>query len=253
MNLVYMNDQQILQKIAQHREFEEDIRSSKGYQNFRELLEFRISFFVYRKNYIDFKTSIKEYYSTLDNVHNNTIKRGFRQRNLIRHIHNVLFSSRSLVNNYWKSEVLDDTFHCFMKELRNYITHRNSFPLTSRLRLTHKESHRFESMKIDGFVEYLKNEIREHPKWKGASLAEAFIKNEGYDLNLNDLLISYNDKLHERFKQHVRHHFSINEQSYKSVLKEVEEYNRGVDESGRYLRGPFTRAQIRYIKLNLDY
>lgn len=248
-----MTDKQILERVELYREFDNLIRGTEGYKKFRELLEFRTSFFVYRRNYIDFNNSIKEYYSTLDTLHNNSIKRWYRQRNIIKHIHNVLYSARTLVEKYWKGEVLDDSFHCFMKELRNYITHKNSFPLTSKRILSNGEIRRFETIRLDGFKEYLEYEICEHPKWNGLRLAEAFLIKVESDINLNELLFKYNDKLNEMHKKHVSHHFFINKQVYLILVKQLEDYICSLGENGYTPGLPLTKAQIRYLKMNLKY
>lgn len=101
----------------------EEIRKLDGYIYFKTIQAIRNSFFIYKHNYISWKKALVDYYSNEDNSTSDSVRRHSRQRVLITKIHNVLSSSTTFNEIYNKGR-LEDSFHCFIKELRNFTMHK---------------------------------------------------------------------------------------------------------------------------------
>lgn len=243
-----MNLDEQYRRVGLAHRFNIETRETDGFLKFKELKEFKISFFLYRKNYIELNKCIREYYSSPDNLHTNSMKRWYRQQNLIRNFHNVLFSARVLVEKHWMDDVLKDSFHCFMKELRNFITHQNYLPLTSRIKLNTEIELQFETIQIAEFNDYLKTQIAKYPKRCGLKLAQEYLKNIEGELNLNELLADYNQKLNRRYRAHIKNHLLQNSESFNNLITRFDEFT--LDNSFTPT-APLTKPQIRYLRWNL--
>ena len=112
----------------------QDYRNSESFQIFRGLARPRIIFNIYLGNYLDLKKELERYYSHENSIFDKTVKSRFGIKKLIRYYQNVLTSARIYVDTYVEDD-LSDSFHCFMKELRNYSIHKEVFPLSLRIKV----------------------------------------------------------------------------------------------------------------------
>lgn len=229
----------------------EEIKKSNGYLCFKTIQTFRNSFFIYKHNYISWKKALIEYYSDEHNSTSNSVKRYFRQRVLITKIHNVLSSSTTFNEIYNKGQ-LEDSFHCFIKELRNFTMHKQYFPLRSHMEYTVYEDRKFESFQTDKFQTYLQNQIIEHPKWEGLKRALEFLINVLGSIDLEDLLKKYDKKMDDFYNNFIKDYIGQNMNLFLELIKETEEVHFNLLKINKLPKYPLSSAELRYLKLIIN-
>lgn len=228
-----------------------EIRISNAYSTFQDLLNLKMPYFIYRQNYIKLRKSLNEYYSHPNILELSSIKRFRRQRMLIKDFHNVLASARVLAE-FIDEDYLQDEFHCFMKELRNYIFHISHLPLISKWTSGRNLPVRYESIQREKFELYLNNQIEEHPKWKGLRLAINFLVRIEDSINLNEIFEQYNQKLIILNEVCLINYLKNNSEELAMLISSTEQVQLIFDELGARNSSPITRPRLRYLKYVLN-
>lgn len=194
----------------------QDARQLECFKQFKKLNSPRIIFSIYQINHIDLKKELNRYYNiALDD----TIIRRTGQRRLVKSFHNVLASLRVYTDKY-VDDYLEDDFHCFMKELRNYSIHHDFFPLSSRLKFDRHEDVRYESIQIPKIEKYLVESIElSKNKKQGLKRALAFLYSQKSEIILNELFEEYFIKLKKHYKQYISHQVCSNSHYFKDLQK----------------------------------
>ncbi|GAA4289507.1 hypothetical protein [Aestuariibaculum suncheonense] len=227
-------------------------KSSIGLKALKEIFKRQTSFFIYRENYRLLKKTLKINYKDLETITSNNQKRVHFQKKIIKDIYNTITSARSFIEYFDEDKsFLENDFDCFMKELRNFIVHQNYIPLISKLKHTQSEQNRFESFNTIPFNDYLDNQINKFPKRHGLKKAKLFIKEIGNEPSLNNILRSYNQKLHIYYKKIVMEIVLDNYDILKSLIQEVEVLNIRLKDCNLNVdtHSPITEAHLRYLKL----
>lgn len=240
-------DSEFPKKIIACQQKSDKIRNSEGYKCFHYLLKFKMLYFIYRSNTIAWNKVLKEYYSDDRNVTANSLKRFFRQKRIITTIHNILASATSFIEIYEENQIAD-TFHCFIKELRNYITHTDYFPLTSKWTLNEERNDKFESFQVDKFKSYLTNRIKEHPNWNGLKLALKFTESLPEPIDFNNILFEYDLKINEFYKEYIKNHIRSNKDCLLKLIKETEAVHSKLDDIKVVPSYPISQVRLRYLK-----
>ncbi|WP_405383868.1 hypothetical protein [Maribacter sp. LLG6340-A2] len=228
-----------------------EIRNSDGYKCFKTIQTIRNSFFIYKHNYISWKKALVEFYSNEVNLTSDSVRRHFRQRILVAKIHNLL-SSATIFNEIHNVGRLEDSFHCFIKELRNFTMHKQYFPLRSHAEYTVSEDVRFESFQTDEFRTYLQIQIVEHPNWKGLKRALDFLENIFDSIDLEDLLDKYDKKMNVFYNQKIRKYVSANRKLFFELMNETEKVHLDLLNVNKLPKYPLSPPELRYIKLILN-
>lgn len=226
------------------------IRESKGYICFKSILSFKVPYFVYRRNYISWRKVLVEYYSDDSNSTSNSIKRYYRQKRIITAIHNFLASATFFIKKY-DSNQLSDPFHCFIKELRNYVTHTEYFPLTSKEIANTEKEEKFESFQREKFEVYLADRIKKYPNWDGLKLADKFIDDLDKTINLNNLLEEYNQKMIDFNKKYLLEFINKNRRELSKLTTTTEKVHSSLRDIGIMESFPISKSRLRYLKCML--
>lgn len=242
-----ISDPNFSQKYLAAKSQSEEIRNSKSFNIFNDLQNFKISFFIYRRNFINWKRILREYYSEHSNSTSNSIKRHFRQKSIITTINNLLVSSTSFIEQY-DIEQKNDPFHCLIKELRNYVTHNEYFPLISRLHADERGIEKFESFQLNKIKTYLANRIKEHPDWKTPKLAQEFINGLGESINFSEILHKYDLKIIDFYERYTLNYIEKNRKPFTELIIETEKVHSALDDIKVVDFFPISKAQLRYLK-----
>ncbi|PHN91974.1 hypothetical protein CSC80_18695 [Maribacter sp. 6B07] len=229
----------------------EKIRKSDGYSCFKTIHTIRNSFFIYKHNYIEWKKALHEYYSNEDNSISDSVKRHYRQRVLIAKIHNLLSSSTTF-NEIHNEGQIEDSFHCFIKELRNFTMHRQYFPLSSYDKNTVLENIKYESFQTDEFRNYLRNYIAKYPNRKGLKRALDFLDSIFGSINLEDLLEKYDKKMHGLYNKKIREVISKNKDLFWQLMNDTEQVHLSLKKVNKLPKYPLSSPELRYLKLILN-
>ncbi|CAM3410162.1 hypothetical protein ZORO111903_04285 [Zobellia roscoffensis] len=234
-----------------------DIRESVAYYKFTELLTIKTSFFPFRRNYIDWEKSLEEYYSNNDILLTDSLKRWYRQKVLVTKVHNVLSSALSFIEYFniknSTEDYYNDSFHCFIKQLRNFTAHVQYLPLISKIGRTTDGTYRFETINIDKFKEYLSKEIEEHPKWNGLKLAHNFVDGMEDHIDLTILIKSYYEKLNDLLNELIRDFVHENFIELETLVRKTENIHKELRGIGINGESPISKARLRYLKILLRY
>ncbi|WP_157483757.1 hypothetical protein [Maribacter hydrothermalis] len=235
---------------AQHKS--EELKKTNGYECFKSIQVFRNSFFIYKHNYICWKKSLKNYYLDENNAITNSMKRHFRQRVLISKLHNVLSSSTTF-NEMYNEKQLENSFHCFIKELRNFTIHNSYFPLSSHLVMTHCEDKKFESFSTGGFKVYLQKRIKEHPKWEGLKKAMEYLMSILDSINLYELLEKYDKEMNSFYNSYIINYLTQNKNGLLELIKETEDVHYSLLKIKKLPNYPLSSPELRYLKLIVNH
>jgi len=223
-----------------------DGMNSKGYALYKELYHPRTLYSTYLLNHNQLFKRIENYYSSIDYL-DDTIVRRFRQKVLVKDIFNVLTSARTYVEILIEDHLEDESF-CFMKELRNYISHVKSFPLSSRFNANPIDRvKRYESLKVDDIEQYLENQIERHPKRVGIKNAKKFL-GENKDLNLNTLLRDYFKKISNHFETYLLTQVQENFSSFEDLILKGSIIQEEMKELGISKPDLLSKPEIRHLK-----
>ena len=224
-----------------------EIRASHEFRSFKSLLKLKMIYFIYRQNYIELRKSLNEYYIHPNILEYNSIKRFRRQRILIKDFHNVLASARVLAE-FIDKNYLQDRFHCFMKELRNYIMHVSHLPLTSKMTSGRILPPRYESIQKEDFQTYLNQQVEQFPKRIGLKLANKFLLQTQDSINLNEIFAQYDEKLKCLHKVCVSNHIKRNSTDLQYLIMLTERAQTIFNQIGAQNSSPITKPRLRYLK-----
>lgn len=222
----------------------QDARQLECFKQFKKLNSPRIIFSIYLINYIELKKELNRYYnSALDD----TIIRRTGQRRLVKSFHNVLASLRVYTNKY-VDNYLEDDFHCFMKELRNYSIHHDFFPLSSRIKFDRYEDLRYESIQTSKMEKYLLESIElSKNKKQGLKRALAFLYSKKPEIILNELFEEYFAKLKKHYMQYMSLQVCSNSHYYKNLQKLNNSLLRKADNVGVRSPNLLSPVESRYL------
>ncbi|MCR8667402.1 hypothetical protein NO995_06905 [Aestuariibaculum sp. M13] len=245
------SSRQILTILRETEDFRESSNELKIVQG---IFNIQISFFIYRENYRLLKRNLKSNYNDIETITSNNQKRAHFQKKIIKDLHNTITSARSFLEYFDKEKsFLENDFHCFMKELRNYLVHQDHIPLISKLKYNQLEQKRFESFNTFFFNEYLDKQIEEYPKRNGLKKAKLFIHKIGNEPSLNEILTSYDEKLNEFYKKLIMNIISAYYTALKNLVQEINSLNIKLKNCNLNIdtHSPLTEAKLKYLKLLL--
>lgn len=184
------------------------LKMTSGYIQYKALRTFSSSFQIYIQNRVSYKRSIDKYYSRKLLSKRNASKRWRVQREIIRNIHNLIFSIIAYKEYVYKNIqetddkskidkcfVDNDQFHV-IRVLRNHIAHSEVLPLISRMkfnkdRFGQLETFQYESMFKRNLIDYLEEIVNKNPKREYDKRALNWLKNEAENINLSYIFDSF--------------------------------------------------------------
>jgi len=219
---------------------------SEGAAQYRELLNLRVAFFVFKDNGRSLNKTLIKYYSDTRNQRVNSVRRWRHQRILVKDFYNVLLSARTYVEQNDQNH-LNDPFHCFMKELRNFIVHRQVLPLVSKAKAENGQWNLYESIKEQVFQEYLSKQIQKDPNRKGIQNAQKFLQKLEGNIRLKELFVEYNKKITSLHARCIFDKVKVNMKLLKNFAEEVTVVHNRARELGMTTDHPITESQLRHL------
>ena len=228
----------------------ENLHATEGASIYRELTRLRTAIFIYKENYRTLKKALRKYHSDQHNIAENTIKRWRPQRILVKDFHNVIMSARTYVEQNNKNH-LNDPFHCFMKELRNFIVHREGLRLISRAITEEGKMIRYETIDWKTFKVYLDeriHEFRKKQKIEAPKHAKDFLSKLPDKISFNKLLEEYDRIITAFHTDYFLDKVAANRTSLRKFVKEVAIIHQKAKELKMPPDHPITEAQLRHLR-----
>lgn len=221
---------------------------TEGAVIYKDLMHLRTAIFIYKENYRILKKTLKSYHSDIRNLNSNSVKRWRQQRVLIKDFHNVLTSVRTYIEQHdYQESYLKDPFHCFMKELRNFIIHKQTLRLVSKATAEKRKFIRYESMDWKAFENYLDEQINEHKKRNGLKYAKDYLLSLSGKVSLDKVLEDYDRKVSLFHKGFLLDKVRANSGQLEEFAKEVTNIHQKEREIGMTTDYPITKPQLRHL------
>ncbi|SOD15064.1 hypothetical protein [Pedobacter xixiisoli] len=240
------------------------IESSAEFKIWLQIWDSRMSYLIFLEN----NRSAKLHFKNLNSVNlfiSKDTDRWRKQRKLVKDIYNVINSGFSyqdhlISRNYHDNSNSKDTY-TFFRYLRNFIVHKDTFPLLTKLENTSI----FQAMNKSAFVSYLQSKLdnniandtqrdqRERPKLEKAleytnNLPEVFNFEKIYDSYQEDVIGLHHRYIKKLVKAHLR---ELKKLYSKTTAHEIsrsnylQKYNISISDISRVLNS----YQMRYLKI----
>ena len=225
----------------------DNLKATEGALIYRELTRLRTAIFIYKENYRILKKSLQKYHSDPQNIGINSVKRWRLQRILVKDFHNVIMSARAYVEQNNKN-YLSDPFHCFMKELRNFIVHKEGLRLISKATTEEGNRIRYESVDLKNFAVYLDEQIQKHKDWNGLKYAKEYFSKLPNKVSFNKLLEEYDIKITSYHVDFFLSKVKANSTPLEELVKKVTALHQRAKELDMTTDYPITEAQLRHLR-----
>ncbi|MBL4755928.1 MAG: hypothetical protein JKY52_20340 [Flavobacteriales bacterium] len=134
-----------------------------------------------------------------------------------------------------------------MKELRNFIVHRQVLPLVSKAKAENGQWNLYESIKEQVFQEYLSKQIQKDPNRKGIQNAQKFLQKLEGNIRLKELFVEYNKKITSLHARCIFDKVKVNMKLLKNFAEEVTVVHNRARELGMTTDHPITESQLRHL------
>lgn len=228
-----------------------EFNGDEGLEIFRKITRLRITYSTYRSNFIQLKKKLSKYYQSYEIVKENSIRRWRTQRDIGRQFTNTILTSQTFLEHYHKKKE-NRVFHAFMKELRNFITHKESLSITSHLIAKSREIdiERFDTFQQQEFMSYIEGKIEKDIKKNHlqSTYAKQYITGRGKKIKLNKVIDDYHVILEEIYTKELTIMVSRNIVCLKELISEAHILNEKLKQFNFNYGFPLNSIQLKYLE-----
>lgn len=261
-----------MDKLFERLKMQKKLEVHEGHTLFRLLLKMRSSYVIYFANYFELNSELN-IYKNAGSLRYDNAYRWRRQSAITRGIHNLIFSAQSYFEHIDKNNYEDispdfqklkikeicklrknSLFH-FIRSLRNFITHHQTYPLLSRGDgITGNDGQKsfliYQSLKTEKFETYLNEMIAKNPKHHHDKMALSYLNESSEKINFDKVLLEYHSMVLNFHSliilSFIKENLEVFKKFVKSLLEMHEEFtpDRPIDPLQlRYLRYLIMKAE----------